>query len=86
MLTEALPSQQELVEYWEKSFDWRSAEEALNTFSNYELDVNGINLHFIHERSSAPDAIPLIISHGWPGSVFEFHKIIHRLTATGEAA
>jgi uncharacterized alpha/beta hydrolase family protein len=46
--------------------------------------VNGIDLHFIHERSADPDAVPLIISHGWPGSVFEFHKIIKQLTSPGK--
>lgn len=76
---------QELAEYWQNTFDWRKAEASLNSFANFELNVNGIELHFIHERSSDPDAIPILLSHGWPGSVFEFHKIIPKLTDPGEA-
>lgn len=71
------------MDYWLNTFDWRKAEESLNCFANYELTVNDIDLHFIHERSSDPDAIPLILSHGWPGSIYEFHKIIKKLTSPG---
>ncbi|KAK9917222.1 hypothetical protein WJX75_001993 [Coccomyxa subellipsoidea] len=73
----------ELAEYWQNTFDWRKAEASLNSFANYEMLVNGIELHFIHERSSDPDATPIVLSHGWPGSVFEFHKIIRKLTTPG---
>ncbi|BDA50390.1 Epoxide hydrolase 1 [Coccomyxa sp. Obi] len=73
----------ELAEYWQNTFDWRKAEASLNSFANFEMNVNGIELHFIHERSSDPDAIPILLSHGWPGSVFEFHKIIPKLTNPG---
>jgi hypothetical protein len=75
---------QELADYWQNTFDWKKAEASLNSFANYEMRVNGIELHFIHERSSDPDAIPILLSHGWPGSVFEFHKIIRKLTAPGQ--
>lgn len=77
---------QELAEYWQNTFDWRKAEASLNSFANFDMSVNGIDLHFIHERSSDPDAIPILLSHGWPGSVFEFHKIIPKLTNPGESS
>ena len=72
---------QELAEYWETKFDWQKAEAHINSFSQYKLKVNGIDLHFVHEQSSDPEAIPLIFSHGWPGSFMEAFKIIPRLTA-----
>jgi len=75
------PCKQELAEYWRNEFDWRKAEAQLNSFKQYKLRVNGIDLHFIHERSHDPDAIPLIFSHGWPGSFVEAFKIIPLLTA-----
>lgn len=69
-----------LVEYWRTAFDWRGAEAALNAFSQYQADVDGLRLHFIHQRSSHAQARPLLILHGWPGGVYEFHKLIPRLT------
>mmetsp|Transcript_16603 Transcript_16603/g.19348 ORF Transcript_16603/g.19348 Transcript_16603/m.19348 type:complete len:447 (-) Transcript_16603:11-1351(-) len=72
------------LEYWEKEFDWKKAEAELNTFSNYKANVSGLGIHFIHERSSSPDALPLLLIHGWPGSVWEFHKIIPMLTKPDE--
>ncbi|PCJ52050.1 MAG: multidrug MFS transporter [Candidatus Hydrogenedentota bacterium] len=74
----------ELVDYWLNDFDWRAQEEALNTFSHFRMEVNGLGMHFIHERSPHEDALPLIITHGWPGSIFEFHKIISKLTRPEE--
>jgi epoxide hydrolase len=70
----------ELVDYWLNDFDWRAQEEAFNGFHHYRTDVNGLGMHFIHERSPREDALPLIITHGWPGSIYEFHKILPRLT------
>lgn len=55
-------------------------ERFLNSFPNFKLEVNGINLHFVHEVSQRPDATPLLLLHGWPGSYFEFHKMIRHLT------
>ncbi|CAL5229171.1 g12446 [Coccomyxa viridis] len=75
---------QELAHYWEKEYDWRKAEAHINSFANYEMEVNGIELHFVHERSSDPNAIPLIFSHGWPGSFIEAFKMIRKLTDPGE--
>ena len=66
----------ELCEYWRERFDWRDWEGRLNAFPQSTAQVSGIDLHFIHVRSPDPGAIPLVLSHGWPGSVFEFHKLI----------
>lgn len=71
---------QALLEYWKTGFDWRSQEAMLNEFDQYRTEVDGIGLHFIHQRSSNPDAIPLLLVHGWPGSFIEFYKIIGPLT------
>ena len=70
----------ELVTYWKDSFDWRAWEAKLNGFSNFRTSISGIDLHFIHQVGKARNAIPLLLSHGWPGSVFEFHKLIPLLT------
>jgi pimeloyl-ACP methyl ester carboxylesterase len=70
----------ELVRYWREEFDWRKQERALNRFDHYKTPINGLSLCFIHQRSKEPDAFPLLIAHGWPGSLFEFHKIIGPLT------
>ena len=61
-------------------FDWRAWEAKLNGFPQYTLPIGGIDLHYIHVPSRNPNAMPLLISHGWPGSVFEFLDIIPRLT------
>jgi microsomal epoxide hydrolase len=74
----------DLVEYWKASFDWRAAEAELNWFSHFKTDIDGLNIHYIHERSPHDNALPLIITHGWPGSIFEFHKIIRTLTHPDE--
>jgi microsomal epoxide hydrolase len=66
----------ELCGYWREKFDWRAQEALLNRFDHHRTTIDGQNLHFVHQRSKAPGALPLLISHGWPGSVFEFHKII----------
>lgn len=70
----------ELCEYWGQKFDWRAQEAALNHFPQFTTEIGGLNLHFVHVRSKEPDALPLIITHGWPGSVIEFRKIIGPLT------
>jgi microsomal epoxide hydrolase len=69
-----------LVDTWQNTFDWRAWEAKLNSFRQFTLPIGGIELHFIHEPSRKPNAPPLLISHGWPGSVFEFHKIMPLLT------
>jgi len=69
----------ELCAYWVEEFDWRKQEAALNRFSHYRALVDGIDLHFIHEKGSGPSPMPLLISHGWPGSVAEFNELIEPL-------
>ncbi len=69
----------ELCAYWVEEFDWRTQEAAINRFSNFIAPVDGIDIHFIHEKGSGPAPLPLIISHGWPGSVVEFLDIIEPL-------
>ena len=66
----------ELIDYWRTGFDWRVWEANLNSFPQFIIPIRGIDLHFIRVPSRRPDAMPLLISHGWPGSVFEFHKIL----------
>ena len=70
----------ELVEYWRDEYDWRRAEAMLNAFDNFLTEVDGTRVHFIHARSPEPDALPLIVTHGWPGSVVEFMEIIGPLS------
>ena len=69
----------ELTHYWAAEYDWRSREEALNSLSQWRSDVDGFGLHFIHMRSHHKNALPLLLSHGWPGSIVEFAKVIPRL-------
>ncbi len=66
----------ELVEYWRTGFDWRGQERLINSFRHFRANVGGLGIHFIHERGKGPDPMPLVITHGWPGSFFEMHKII----------
>jgi len=69
-----------LVAYWRDRFDWRAAERRLNQFEQFTTTIDGLDIHFIHQRSRNPKAMPLAITHGWPGSVAEFTKIIGPLT------
>jgi pimeloyl-ACP methyl ester carboxylesterase len=71
---------QELVRYWGTGYDWRKAEAKLNALPQFITNVDGVDIHFIHVRSRHPNALPVIISHGWPGSVFEQIKLIAPLT------
>jgi microsomal epoxide hydrolase len=68
-----------LVEYWASSFDWRSEEARLNAFPQYKVPLSGIDLHFLHVPGKGPAPYPLLLLHGWPGSVFEFLELIPRL-------
>jgi epoxide hydrolase len=70
----------ELAEYWRTSYDWREHEAELNEFPQFTTEVDGQNIHFLHVRSPEPDAFPLVLSHGWPGSVVEFLDVIGPLT------
>ena len=70
----------ELITYWREEFDWRDEERRLNAFDQYKTRIDDLDIHFIHQRSPEPDALPIIIMHGWPGSIAEFTKIIGPLT------
>jgi pimeloyl-ACP methyl ester carboxylesterase len=75
-----LANLQALVRYWATAYDWRRAEARLNTHPQFMTEIDGVDIHFIHVRSRHPDALPLIITHGWPGSVFEQIKLVEPLT------
>lgn len=66
----------ELVDYWRTDFDWRAQEAKLNAFNHFKSEVDGLDIHFIHEKGKGPNPIPLIITHGWPSCFFEMTKII----------
>lgn len=69
-----------LCDYWFNQYDWRSQEASLNSLDHFTTGINGRRVHFIHQRSSNEEAMPLIMTHGWPGSITEFTKIIPMLT------
>jgi epoxide hydrolase len=69
-----------LAEYWRSGYDWRAAERELNAFPQFTTTIDGQNIHFLHVRSAEPGAMPLILTHGWPGSVAEFLDVIAPLT------
>lgn len=70
----------ELAAYWADDYDWRSREERLNRFDQFVTEIDGCDIHFIHQRSADPDALALVITHGWPGSVVEFMNVIGPLS------
>jgi pimeloyl-ACP methyl ester carboxylesterase len=70
----------ELAEYWRISYDWRKDEARLNQFDQFISEIDGQRIHFLHVRSSEPNALPLILAHGWPGSIAEFIDVIGPLT------
>ena len=69
-----------LVEYWRDKFDWRAQERKLNEFDQFTTTIDGLKIHFIHQKSRVPNAMPLALTHGWPGSIYEFHNVIGPLT------
>lgn len=69
-----------LVDHWEHRYDWRRLESALHRFPQFLTEIDGLDIHFLHVRSGNPDAMPLILTHGWPGSVLDFLKLIGPLT------
>ena len=73
----------EFRDYWLERYDWRAEEATLNALPQFKAEVDGLDLHFYHVRSGAPDAFPLILTHGWPGSVVEFLQTIPRLVQAG---
>jgi pimeloyl-ACP methyl ester carboxylesterase len=75
-----LATMKELVRYWGTEYDWRKAEAKLNALPQFVTNIDGLDIHFIHIRSKNPNALPLIVTHGWPGSVLEQLKIVGPLT------
>jgi pimeloyl-ACP methyl ester carboxylesterase len=80
----------ELCRYWADGYDWRATEQRLNRLPQFRTELDGLGIHFVHVRSPHPEALPLVITHGWPGSIVEFLKVIGPLTDPtshgGEAA
>ena len=80
----------ELCEYWRAEYDWRRLERRLNAVPQFTTEVDGVDIHFLHVRSPHAEALPLVVTHGWPGSVLEFLAAIGPLTDPtahgGEAA
>jgi pimeloyl-ACP methyl ester carboxylesterase len=75
-----LETMQQLSKYWHDTYDWRPIEAKLNSFPQFMTEIDGLDIHFIHARSKYDDALPIIITHGWPGSIIEQLKIIEPLT------
>jgi len=69
----------EFAEYWSSKFDWKKTEEKINKFKNFKTNIDGIDIHFIHEKGSGSNPKPLLLNHGWPGSIVEFLDIIDQL-------
>jgi pimeloyl-ACP methyl ester carboxylesterase len=77
---------QEICRYWAEEYDWRDRESRLNRFPQFRTTLDHLGIHFLHVRSRHPQARPLVITHGWPGSVVEFHKVIEPLTDPDDPA
>ena len=75
-----LATMRELIRYWQTDYDWRKAEAKLNALPQFVTTIDGVDIHFVHVRSRHPNALPLIMTHGWPGSVFELLKTVGPLT------
>jgi pimeloyl-ACP methyl ester carboxylesterase len=75
---------QELTGYWRNTYDWRAQEAVLNAFPQFTTQIDGARIHFLHVRSASPDATPVILIHGWPGSIVEFLDLIKLLTAPAD--
>ena len=71
---------QSLVTYWRDRYDWRAQERRLNRFSQFKTNIGGLDIHFIHQKSNDPDALPLLLLNGWPSSPVEYDKVIEPLT------
>ena len=75
-----LDNAKSLITYWERDYDWRRFESELNSYPQFLTEIDGLDIHFIHVKSSNPGALPLILTHGWPGSIVEFLQLIGPLT------
>src|SRR3954447_16785586 len=74
-----LAMMQELARHWATDYDWRVCESRLNALPQFTTEIDGLEIHFVHVRSEHEDALPIVVNHGWPGSVIEQLKIIDRL-------
>ena len=72
---------QALCAYWRERYDWRRCESMLNGWNPLRTEIDGLGIHLFHIRSPEPGALPVVMTHGWPGSVFELHKVVGPLTA-----
>ena len=70
----------DFCKYWTKEFDWKKTEKKINKFNNFKSNIDGVDIHFIHEKGSGSNPKPLLLSHGWPGSIVEFLHIIEKLS------
>ncbi|MFN0041527.1 MAG: epoxide hydrolase family protein [Burkholderiales bacterium] len=70
----------DLVEYWRNGYDWRKHEAQINRFPQFKVKMSGVDLHYVRVEGKGPNPAPLLLSHGWPGSIYEFHKLIPMLT------
>src|SRR3954469_22376774 len=75
-----LATMQALAHYWETEYDWRKCEARLNAVPQFITEIDGLDIHFVHARSKHEDALPIVVCHGWPGSVIEQMKIVDLLT------
>src|SRR6266403_2536953 len=71
-----LATMQKLARYWTTEYDWRKVEAKLNSYPQFITEIDGLDIHFVHVRSKHENALPLIVTHGWPGSIIEQMKII----------
>ena len=76
----SLTYMKEVADYWQHRYDWRTYEAALNRFAQFKAEVDGVGIHFIHERGKGPNPTPLLLIHGFPDSFYRYHKVIDRLT------
>jgi len=83
--TQGIPNELvcELLDYWRHEYDWRVCQAKLNSFPQFTTEIDGLDIHFLHVRSPEPNARPLLMTHGWPGSIIEFLEVIEPLTNPG---
>ena len=70
----------DLMHHWQHAYDWHKQEASLNRFAQFKAEVDGVSIHFIHERGKGPNPTPLLLLHGFPDSFYRYHKVIERLT------
>src|SRR3954454_18862570 len=74
---------QELVEYWRDTYDWRAAEARVNRYEHYQVDVDGVPVHFMRRPGTGPNPVPLILTHGWPWTFWHWAKVVDALADPG---